>query len=49
MSRFENIPISFNEVYKLGYISCSVPTDITQCIETEIQKMIETDFRDCIS
>jgi len=49
MNRFENTPILFNEVYKLGYISCSVPTDITQCIETEIQKMIETDFRDCIS
>ena len=49
MSESENISVSFNELYKLGYISCPVPPSVTQCIEVEVQRMLATDFRDCIS
>ena len=49
MSESENISVSFNELYKLGYISCPVPPSVTQCIEVEVQRMLATNFRDCIS
>jgi len=49
MSESENISVSFNEIYKLGYASCPVPPSVTQCIEVEVQRMLATDFRDCIS
>lgn len=49
MSESEDISVSFNELYKLGYISCLVPPSVTQCIEVEVQRMLATNFRDCIS
>ena len=44
-----DIEVNFNTLYRVGYLICDVPNDVSVAIESEINEMMDCNFKNCIS